>query len=123
MRSLYAAGIAGVMVLTLTELAFAGCLNDVTLPGSVGAKSIDQRSFTLSRPGAVIGVKTVKPTDKLSFKVSRPSGAEACKLHGPSKHEVCFPTIRNKSGEGVHTIYVINKLNRAVNYKLTCKSR
>lgn len=119
--------LASVTLIALASLAtagnsYAGCKNTNWLPGSIGPNATDQRSFTITRPGGVVLVQPSKSKDMLSLKVDRPSGAEACKERGPSNPVVCFPTVKNKTGEGMHTVYVINTHSRTVNYKIRCKN-
>jgi hypothetical protein len=98
----------------------ANCLRELTLPGTVAARSTVQRSFTLTRPGAGINVMTDSEKDELFMRVKRPSGAEACKTRGPDSILGCAPTIKRKSGEGVFTIYITNKMRRSVSYAVSC---
>lgn len=122
MRSLFAIAVSGVVLFAPTTFALAGCLKDVGLPGSIAKKSTAERSFTLSRPGALIEVISVTGKDKLSMSVKRPSGAAACKLRGPADYLSCSPTITKKSGEGVHVVRIVNKSARRVEYTLRCTS-
>lgn len=120
MRMCFAGCLAMTAVGVIASDAKADCLRELRLPGTVGARATVQRSFTLSRPGAVIIVMTDSMKDSLAVRVQRPSGAKACQPRGASSNWKCAPTIRRKSGEGVFTIHITNKLRRAVAYTVSC---
>lgn len=120
MRMCFAGCFAMTAMAVVASDVQANCYRELTLPGTVGPRATVQRSFTLSRPGAGITVMTDSAKDSLFMRVQRPSGAAACKTRGPDQILGCAPTIRRKSGEGVFTIHITNKLRRAVPYKVSC---
>lgn len=116
--------ILGCIAMTVSGLvvseAQADCLRELTLPGTVDTRSTVQRSFTLSRPGAGIGVMTDSMNDSLAIRVVRPRGGSACTPRGAPSNWTCATTIRRKRDEGVYKIYITNRLRRAVTYTVSC---
>lgn len=116
--------ILGCIAMTVSALvvseAQADCLRELKLPGTVDTRSTVQRSFTLSRPGAVINVMTDSMKDSLAIRVQRPRGGSACTPRGAPSNWTCAPAINRKRNEGVHKIYITNRLRRAVTYTVSC---
>ena len=114
--------LAAVTVLAATcGSAFADCKSETTLPGFIKAKKTQERSFTLSNPGAAIYVVTDSIHDRLYVKVLRPNGKVVCPTRGPAANLSCAPEVGGrKRPAGEHKILITNKMNRAVSYSLSC---
>ena len=105
-----------------TVSARANCLNEMALPGVIAKGQTVERYFTLSKPGAIIGVITDSINDRLYFSAIRPSRKAACNLRGPGAILTCNPTITKKSQEGKYKVYITNKMRRSVGYTFSCSN-
>jgi hypothetical protein len=102
--------------------ASANCLTEKSFNGTIGSKGKQERGFTLSRPGAIVSVKTESMKDNLYWRVVRPNGRQVkCAIKGPGSVLTCAPSVGGRGQPaGYHKIHLANKLPRAVQYTISC---